>query len=345
MGKSRETGRACDVTKAPTMFLACFALCAGLGCRADYVLVSYDTAVYNPPDLGVELHTDAFEQTSSSSVDVLWVVDNSCSMWEEQTALAESFSSFMTWFSATDLDFHVGVISTDMDDLREQGRLHEDQDTLWIDRSFGSDEALDSFAARAQMGTSGSTAERGRDAAYSAIAVHGSDANEGFYREDAALSIIAISDEEDASEMTVTDFVSWAKALKPIAGRVSFSAIVGPESGCDTAEAGTGYLQTASELNGATESICASDWTSVLDALGLHSAGYQREFFLTRVPVEDTITVEVLDASDTRQTVDVGDGFTYSRSRNSVSFVEGPPEPGSSIEVEYQLLESATNTL
>ena len=315
------------------------------GCTGDYELVSYDTAVFNPPDLGVEIHTDSFLQTSASAVDVLWVVDNSCSMWEEQTALAESFSSFMAWFSSTDLDFHVGVVSTDMDDLREQGRLHEDGDTLWIDPSFSSEDALLSFAARAQMGTSGSTSERGRDAAYSAVEVHRDGANEGFYREDAALSIIAISDEEDVSELSVTDFVSWAKALKSIAGRVSFSAIVGPEGGCDTAEAGTGYLEVASELEGATASICSSDWTTVLDALGLHSAGYQREFFLTRVPVEDTLSVELRDEAGASEAVEEGEGFTYSRARNSVSFVEGPPTPGSTIEVEYQLLESAATGL
>jgi hypothetical protein len=83
----------------------------------------------------------------------------------------------------------------------------------------------------------------------------------------------------------------------------------------------------------------------VLDALGLHAAGYQREFFLTRVPVEDTLSVVIRDESGGSEAVDMGDGFTYSRARNSVSFVEGPPTPGSTIEVEYQLLESAATFL
>ena len=319
---------------------------AGLGgCAGDYELVSYDTAVYNPPDLGVEVHTDTFVQTAVSAADVLWVVDNSCSMWEEQTALADAFSSFMGWFSSTDLDYHLGVISTDMDDLREQGRLHEDGGTLWIDTSFSEDDALNSFAARAQMGVSGSTSERGRDAVYAAIDTHGEGANAGFYREDAALSVVAISDEEDVSEMSVSSFVAWAQALKPIAGRVSFSAIVGPEGGCATAEEGAGYLEAASELGGATASICSSDWDAILDELGLHSAGYKREFFLTHVPVEETLGVEIIDGSGASTTVSETDGYSYSRSRNSVSFVVGPPDPGSTIEIEYQLLESAASRL
>ena len=48
-------------------------------------------------------------QTTVQAVDVLWVVDTSCSMAQEQTQLAENFEGFMTHFLDSGLDYHIGV--------------------------------------------------------------------------------------------------------------------------------------------------------------------------------------------------------------------------------------------
>ena len=59
--------------------------------------------------------TDVFLQEPLSEVDILWVIDDSNSMAEEQLLVADGFEAFISSLAETNIDFHVGVVSTDMD--------------------------------------------------------------------------------------------------------------------------------------------------------------------------------------------------------------------------------------
>ncbi|MFW5966326.1 MAG: hypothetical protein ACOCV2_02355, partial [Persicimonas sp.] len=48
------------------------------------------------------------------AVDILWVIDNSGSMCEEQESLRENFRHFITQFSEAGTDFHIGTTTTQM---------------------------------------------------------------------------------------------------------------------------------------------------------------------------------------------------------------------------------------
>lgn len=155
---------------------------------------------YNPPDLSPERQVDAITQVTVPAVDVLFVIDNSCSMEEEQRALRQSFPEFMTYFLGSGLDYHVGVVSTDMDwSNRDAGVLIGDSSggSSYIDPSYSEEDAVASFSDRASLGTMGSGTEKGKDAAWAALVSNVDTANAGFYRDDADLSVIVISDERD----------------------------------------------------------------------------------------------------------------------------------------------------
>lgn len=49
---------------------------------------------------------------AAEKVDILWVIDNSGSMCEEQTELRDQFSQFIEKFARTNTDFHIGVTTT-----------------------------------------------------------------------------------------------------------------------------------------------------------------------------------------------------------------------------------------
>ncbi|MCK6516304.1 lamin tail domain-containing protein [Myxococcota bacterium] len=68
-------------------------------------------------------HTDVFQQTRRNTVDVLLVVDNSCSMVEEQNKLASNFQAFIQFFQGVDVDYQIGVITTDNEAAEFSGRL------------------------------------------------------------------------------------------------------------------------------------------------------------------------------------------------------------------------------
>ena len=94
------------------------------------------------------IQTDVLPQRSGALVDILWVVDNSTSMRDEQAALADNFERFIAGLTtcqgtgvADDLcdfetktcavsglacnppDYHIGVISTDVDSAFDRGKL------------------------------------------------------------------------------------------------------------------------------------------------------------------------------------------------------------------------------
>ncbi|MCA2980190.1 MAG: hypothetical protein INH37_18120, partial [Myxococcaceae bacterium] len=61
-------------------------------------------------------NTDTFSQDSRPKADILLVIDNSCSMSEEQTALAMNFNSFIQYAVTSQVDFQIAVTTTDADD-------------------------------------------------------------------------------------------------------------------------------------------------------------------------------------------------------------------------------------
>ncbi len=319
-----------------------FAIILGLVACQEYNLQGPKSAVtaYNPPSLEVEEKSDHITQVTVPSVDVLFVVDNSGSMAEEQRNLRDNFESFMRYFTDSGLDYHVGVVSTDMDNRQQSGRLIADGSTRYIDSSWAAADAIASFQERANLGTMGSSDERGKDAAYKALTTEANATNDGFYREEAVLSIVVISDEIDYSrDVSVAEFVSWMNSLKAEDDQTWFSSIVGPRGGCATAEEGKGYLEVTAQVGGVAFSICESDYTSVLEELGMQAAGLKREFFLSEVPVTDTISVSVTTDGEE-------DGFktnewTYNGVRNSITFASFVPEPLAVVNITYVALADA----
>ncbi|MDP2310305.1 MAG: lamin tail domain-containing protein [Pseudomonadota bacterium] len=68
-------------------------------------------------------HEDVFIQNQLNTVDLLLVVDNSCSMVEEQSKLAGNFDSFIQYFDEAEVDWQLGVITTDVDQAKFSGHL------------------------------------------------------------------------------------------------------------------------------------------------------------------------------------------------------------------------------
>ena len=66
---------------------------------------------------------DSFQQNRKNTFDLLLVVDNSCSMAEEQGKLADNFDSFIHYFDGTDVDWQLGVTTTDVYEEPGTGKL------------------------------------------------------------------------------------------------------------------------------------------------------------------------------------------------------------------------------
>ena len=306
---------------------------------------------------------DTFVQTSGQTVDVLFVVDNSGSMSEEQSNLRESFTSFIAGADQFSNDFQIGLVTMDMQNDDDSGRLQGS--TRIVSRSPNASSEFIANTRSEFLGTNGSGTEEGLAAAEAALTdpliydtgvscsgdgdcvspdtcVEGrcGGLNRGFLREEALLEVIFVSDEDDGSPGTLNFYVDFLKNLKGYRneGRMHAHAIVGAENGrasaCDgpggDATRGERYVEVAQRTNGGIYSICDEDFGTPLRMIGNQAFGLPVQFFLSRPALSATISVEVDGQS--RQ-----NGWSYDRDSNSVIFEMGSvPQPGQTIQIEYE---------
>ena len=252
------------------------------------------------PATSSEIH---YQGGDPPPVDVLFVVDNSGSMEQEQAKLAANFETFIQYFLNLDLDFQLAIVTTDTENPNESGKF---QGTPAILKPTTTNLA-GAFAANANVGTAGSGVERGLEAARMALSEPNlTGANAGFLREDALLAIIIVSDEEDGgseddapAQDPVSAYVDHFLSLKGgDPARVNFSAIAGDiPNGCTSvdaeAAAAVRYAEAVNALSGYFGSICATDFGPILDQLGATISGLATGFPTQYQPVVESITVKV----------------------------------------------------
>jgi hypothetical protein len=278
------------------------------------------------------------------AVDVLFVIDDSCSMSEEQSAMANNFPSFMDYFLGSGIDYHIGVTTTDTDFNPDAGRLRQASANgttfRFIDATTPNPSAV--FGQMALAGTSGSATEKGREAAHLVLETNRNiPRNQGFWRQDAALHIVYVSDEEDQSTSpTRPAWNTWMDTVKARPELVQSHAITGiPTQMCNAIwDPGTSYIAYADHTGGMVFDLCASDWSPFMDDIGFAASGLRREFFmLSPAAVGSTIDVSV--------TTDIGgqpvtsvftdSDFTYDPDGPSITFLDFVPEPGAVVRISY----------
>lgn len=319
---------------------------------------------------------DQFEQVSGRAVDVLFVVDNSGSMGEEQSNLSRNFASFISSAATWDSDFQLGVVTTQITGSvsdptggsRQPGQLIGNP-RIVTPRTPSYSSA---FQRNVRVGTGDpGSAESGLESARLALTdpnitdlsapcdadcvepymcVAGTDGasrcggyNRTFLRDDASLEIVFVSDEEDQSRATVEFFVDFFRNIKGVFNDALFhaSAIVGPRGGCTSsngdAEAGARYIAVAEATGGIVRSICDSEFSASLREIGNRAFGLRRSFALSRVADPATVRVYTLSSCSGGSRTPVTTRWRYERAANAVVWDAGAePAAGSCFEVEYE---------
>lgn len=295
---------------------------------------------------------DEFQQPQRPLVDVLFSVDDSGSMSEEQSNLASNFSSFINSASSLDTDYHIGVVTTDSES-EQRGQLYAcSGNPLWISDDQPVTTQRAQFDCNVRVSDSGRPSSDSKEsplqAARLALDYPNLDGfNAGFYREDAKLYVILVTDEEDQSDGTAQLYVDYFRNLKGVGNPdlLNISAIAGPPpNGCDTAEANQVDYDAVNMVGGQFRSICSADWANMVSSLGLDVFNARRQFPLSRPATPGTISVEVCDADSNNnpincQTVmmDPTNGWTFDVNLNAITF-HGIAIPGPSeiIKIDYE---------
>lgn len=309
---------------------------AAAGCKSDQGL-EVRPPEFGPPnivDFETPRRTDRVMQVVIPRVDALFIVDNSCSMAEEQTLLAANFPVFLDWFQQSGLDYHIGVVSTDVDHSWEHGKLHMARGVKWIDDQ--NPDPYGTFGEMATMDASGCAGpRRPRDATLLAFEYEADGANAGYRRPGASAHTVFVSDDRDLSTMASLDeWVDWYNHFTETPEIDTLSAIV------DLGKDGQN-VDATQRIGGSYQHIADRPWNNVLAEIGLRAIGLRREYYLSSVPVIETIEVKVVtpggaELAFTEGTVDEGGDYYYDEIRNSVKFHEFEPETDSTITIGYE---------
>lgn len=294
------------------------------------------------------VQTDVFDQ-SRRPIDILFVIDDSGSMAPYQQGLATNLESFMLFANRNFVDYQIGVVTTDVDNPAQAGRLVPLVQTGAWPASNASPprvlkpttpEVLRAFKQSVNVGTNGSGTEKGLEAAYQALNPQMlSSHNQGFLRDEAMLSIIVVTDEADQSPSDPNFYYGYFLNIKGArrANLLSISAICEMDPNA-TVNYGGRYLDLVQRTGGVASSIHTANWAADLERLGLAAFGYKSRFTLTATP--DVPSIEVrLDGRALPAEDEESRNWWFDPVANLVEFnPHAIPEPGQQIEISYAVV-------
>ncbi len=223
---------------------------------------------------------DSYTQDLKRKVDVLFVVDDSCSMADDQQSIARNFSAFIRTAQVRQVDFQIGVTTTDLTPRGLRGQLVGPL----LDRSTRDIES--EFTRQAVRGSGGSAVEMPLEAMAKSfdLARRGVGYAAQLYRPDAGRVVIIVSDEDDQSGGTPITYFNLLRTEAQFGYAVA--TISGGPAGCrlmNRVALPAPDLESFRMLSGGFyESICASSWAQTLSNVGSAVFGLRRRFPLSQ---------------------------------------------------------------
>ncbi len=307
-------------------------------------------------------NTDTFRQDSRPKADILLVIDNSCSMSEEQAALAQNFNNFIKYATTSQVDFQIGVTPTDADDDTmcpscDTGDLCRVGGVTTAGCTGGTGERVitpqtpnieQAFGSLVALGTNGSGSETCVVPAVRALTapkITDPAKNGGFIRPDAVLAVVCVTDALEQANQPMSFYLNQLLNIKGVQRPNMFSYnVIGPFTPfpppCSVEGQDDGrHNQLVTSTNGLREEICTPNWATALENIGKGAFGFRTTFFLNATPsAGDQVEVAIdgqslppLDARGSRV-------WRYDSAINAVIFEPlYVPEPGKTLSISYRV--------
>lgn len=288
------------------------------------------------------------EFSTRARVDVLFVDDNSDSMRDAQKKLGDRLKDFLG--SVAKIDWQIGITTTDVSDgpFGLKGRLIDFpsiKKRFLVPTTPNVTQLFADTIVRKETWDCGkvcpSTDERPLRATIQAIGRRSTD-NAGFFRPDADLVVIILSNEDEASDggKTADTYETVKAAAKAAFGEqkslTGFGLIVPPgdtacfaQSSVLGGQYGVLLNDFAVKSGGLVGSICAADYGPTLASIGQRVREGIKIAVLSATPIASTLEVLVTPPDAT---------LTWKLSGRTLTFAH-PPKPGSQVVVKYKAKE------
>jgi hypothetical protein len=282
-------------------------------CSADYSVITGEITEINDTTVVGEIQVDSFIQPSKpEQIDVLVLLDTSCSMSDNYTQVSTGIDVLRTDLSNVTSDYNIAFINTSLMDPYFAG-IFDNQSPI-----------IDFIMAPWSLG--GDFTEAGFSALYEFTNTT-PEAIE-FFRETADKLFIFISDEEEQSNIPVGVFEDWLKTEFRDVQRDVVSIVTLADSECEhssySANIGQRYVDLARLYGKGGIDIC-SDWELWL-ADSTFLSGPVNYINLSYTPIEDSIKIYIDRVEIT--------AWNYEEAENTV-FLRSTPQAGALIEAVY----------
>lgn len=272
---------------------------------------------------------DNFTQNSSEQrpIDILWVMDNSGSMGDEQSSLAYNFDVFIQDFVTKDVDFQMAITTTDGRSAYEGAAVGDFNQLNSTAAQNDSSAFIDYFANKIHVGTSGSGTEKGLNGMKKFLEGDGLN----WLRSDAFLVVVVVSDEEDQSSGTVASYIDFLKSTKTNDGLINVNSIVTFEDEAfGDPSRGQRYMDVSNATGGVIANI-QNNFYDILSNMGGKILDLISSFPLSGTPANGTLEVYVDGVKETT-------GWEYDATKNTVKFLQGyVPTENSNVEIRYKV--------
>ncbi|TNE85114.1 MAG: choice-of-anchor D domain-containing protein [Deltaproteobacteria bacterium] len=264
--------------------------------------------------------TDTFTQPTEVPVDILFAIDQSCSMDDRLANLQANFDTFINTISGVTNDWRIGVSTLAGGCFNN----NSGSGSLWIDQNTPNYAGVFNWAVVEGYETTNS--EKLFTQAIDSLTAG---CNAGFMRNGALLHVVLVSDEAEQGTISPSSFVSQVETLKGTSSLVKVSGIVCPEPRCNTIytpDTAVGYAEAITLGGGVRLNIMSNSWGQQVEDLASASLTGIGRYELTQTA--DPNATEVLVNGQTWT------GWYYDSNTNSIVFTDTPPA-GATITVNY----------
>ena len=297
-----------------------FSMFASCDNNFDYVIHGQGEKEYIVSEPDAEIWVESFLQPESyEKIDILWVIDGSCSMMAHRSTLLNGIELMINDLP-TDVNWRLKMITTG-----DGGAVKQPQ-TFPLTRGDTITDAFHMYNALPNDGM-----EKGFDAVKNYITLDPYAPT--WLRPDAALLTVIVSDEEEQSNMSAVDFQAWYQSTRQTVF-LSFIGNIYPEDSVCTypprlLDVGVKYMDATNYFSGVIIDVCQPDWTAgVSDAT--QKIDPFEEIELTHEPYKQTIVVfedgKIMDTAK----------WTYIEADNTVEF-DIIPNEGVLVEIAYSV--------
>ena len=289
-----------------------------------------------------ETYTFSITQSAheQKEVDILMAIDNSGSMGDNHTNLGQRFGNLFN-DNLQRIDWQMAFISTCFGwgnsypkifyDLR--GLADTNHQILSPQLANPGDIFLNTISS-GQGGGCSTTDFAGILNMINSPETH----PQGLFRSDALLAIVIVTDDTDGTDVRASDIITAVEnnfgQFKQFA---TYGLIVEPgDIACNSREPNVNYkvADLAEKTGGITGSICAEDYSSIMDDIGTHIGRvlvYHEVMLRHTNVVEDSVS---LNCSLSQNAVVECPSWEFDSESNKILF-DSPPEEGVTVEISY----------